>query len=366
MAIQKISGVTIDLTSQAEGDVAYFDGTDWVRLAKGDAGEVLTMNESVTAPEWGQPLWTFPGTVKGYCAAGNLSPSGAAPYATDIQRWSFTSDVSATDVGDVTGVGRSHMSGQSSETHGYISGSGHVTQPINITIDRWSFASEGNATDHGDLAVASGQGTGQSSETHGYHSGGNNGPQGGGHTYLNNIQKFAFASTGSTNNATDIADLTVARTCYTGSSSSTHGYSAGGGGPTPGGDNTIDKFSYATDINATDVGDCDPATDSSSGTSSLTHGYITGGVDTGYVNSIRRYSFASGGNSTIMNGELTATRHAHTGCSSETYGYSAAGHGGSGGINTIEKYSVSTDSNATDVGDVTIAKWYAPPVGSQV
>ena len=52
MAIQKISGVTIDLTSQTSGDVTYFDGTDWVRLAKGDAGDVLTMNESVTAPEW--------------------------------------------------------------------------------------------------------------------------------------------------------------------------------------------------------------------------------------------------------------------------------------------------------------------------
>jgi|LWDU01.1.fsa_nt_gi hypothetical protein len=365
MAIQKISGVTIGLTSQASGDVAYFDGTDWVRLAKGEAGQVLTMNETVTAPEWGTS-WTFPGTVKGYCAAGNLSPSGAAPYATDIQRWSFTSDVSATDVGDVTGVGRSHMSGQSSETHGYISGSGHITQPINITIDRWSFASEGNATDHGDLAVASGQGTGQSSETHGYHSGGNNGAQGSWtHTYLNNIQKFAFASTGSTNNATDIADLTVVRTCYAGASSSTHGYSAGGGGPNTGGFDTIDKFSYATDINATDVGDCDTTTDSSSGTSSLTHGYITGGSGPA-TDSIRRYSFASDGNSTIMNGELTAARHAHTGCSSETYGYSAAGHGGGGGINIIEKYSVSTDSNATDVGDVTIAKWYSSPVGSQV
>ena len=37
MAIQKISGVTIDLDSQASGDVTYFDGTDWVRLGKGEA-----------------------------------------------------------------------------------------------------------------------------------------------------------------------------------------------------------------------------------------------------------------------------------------------------------------------------------------
>ena len=53
MAIQKISGVTIDLDSQASGDVTYFDGTDWVRLTKGEAGQVLTMNESASAPIWG-------------------------------------------------------------------------------------------------------------------------------------------------------------------------------------------------------------------------------------------------------------------------------------------------------------------------
>ena len=53
MALQKISGVTIDLISHTSGDVAYFDGTDWVRLAKGEAGQVLTMNESASAPIWG-------------------------------------------------------------------------------------------------------------------------------------------------------------------------------------------------------------------------------------------------------------------------------------------------------------------------
>jgi hypothetical protein len=30
----------------------YFNGTDWIRLAKGSADEVLTMNNGATAPEW--------------------------------------------------------------------------------------------------------------------------------------------------------------------------------------------------------------------------------------------------------------------------------------------------------------------------
>lgn len=38
--------------SAVAGDVMYFDGTEWVRLAKGLAGQVLEMNAGATAPEW--------------------------------------------------------------------------------------------------------------------------------------------------------------------------------------------------------------------------------------------------------------------------------------------------------------------------
>jgi hypothetical protein len=34
------------------GDIQYHDGTNWVRLAKGTAGQVLEMNAGATAPEW--------------------------------------------------------------------------------------------------------------------------------------------------------------------------------------------------------------------------------------------------------------------------------------------------------------------------
>ena len=37
------------------GDVFYHDGTNVVRLAKGTAGQVLTMNTGATAPEWATP-----------------------------------------------------------------------------------------------------------------------------------------------------------------------------------------------------------------------------------------------------------------------------------------------------------------------
>lgn len=54
--------------SQAAGDVLYRGGTEWERLAKGTAGQVLTMNSVATAPEWADVpdsggTWSPIGTV---------------------------------------------------------------------------------------------------------------------------------------------------------------------------------------------------------------------------------------------------------------------------------------------------------------
>lgn len=47
--------------NQAAGDIIYYNGTDWVRIAKGSAGQVLKMNVGATAPEWAEPVtgYTF-------------------------------------------------------------------------------------------------------------------------------------------------------------------------------------------------------------------------------------------------------------------------------------------------------------------
>jgi len=55
-----VTGAKIALASQAQGDLMYFNGTSWVRLAKGTAAQLLAMNSGATAPEWiafaGSPL----------------------------------------------------------------------------------------------------------------------------------------------------------------------------------------------------------------------------------------------------------------------------------------------------------------------
>ena len=43
----------LKLGSDAAGDTMYSNGTQYVRLAKGTAGQVLKMNAGATAPEWG-------------------------------------------------------------------------------------------------------------------------------------------------------------------------------------------------------------------------------------------------------------------------------------------------------------------------
>ena len=52
IADNAVDGAKIALASQAAGDIMYYNGTDWIRLAKGTADQVLTMNDGATAPGW--------------------------------------------------------------------------------------------------------------------------------------------------------------------------------------------------------------------------------------------------------------------------------------------------------------------------
>ena len=103
MALQKIPGRAIQLDAQANSDIMYFNGTDWVRLEKGVADEVLTVNEAGDAPEWGEAVCTFQGAVRGYCAGGYLGvgPTPSERYGKQIQVISFITDGDSTDIGDL-------------------------------------------------------------------------------------------------------------------------------------------------------------------------------------------------------------------------------------------------------------------------
>ena len=78
--------------------------------------------------------------------------SGGNPVVTNmIQKFSFSSDGNATDVGDLTLL-RDRVTGQSSSVSGYTSG--WQEPSYSNVIDKFPFASNGNATDVGDLITS--------------------------------------------------------------------------------------------------------------------------------------------------------------------------------------------------------------------
>ncbi len=297
--------------------------------------------------------WMFPGTISGYNAGGNSTPGNS----NIIDKFSFTTDGNATDVGDVT-ANKHNATGQSSDTHGYSSG-GEGGSTTNV-IDKFSFTANGNATDVGDLTLARKFAVGQSYETHGYVSGGNNGSG----AQQNIIDKFTFASNA---NATDHGDLTLARYGGAGQSSLTHGYTSGGyaSGSSPTTTNVIDKFTFASNANATDVGDMNHSRYYTAGQSSTTHGFISAGLPSHDL--IDKFPFASNANA-VDHGDLSLgnQRHGPGGQSSTTHGYTSGGMNGAGNtmFNVIDKFSFTANTNATDVGDLTAARDFS--AGTQV
>ena len=73
LASNSVDGTHIAMGSDAAGDTIYYNGTDYVRLAKGTAGQVLTMNSGATAPEWAADATDVGNTAVGGDVTGTVS-----------------------------------------------------------------------------------------------------------------------------------------------------------------------------------------------------------------------------------------------------------------------------------------------------
>jgi len=241
-------------------------------------------------------------------------------------------------------------------TAGYTSG-GNTPPNLTNIVDSFPFATIANATDVGDLTVArSLRPAGQSSSSFGYTSGGATSNPFSGYASSNVIDRYSF---GTANNATDVGDLTVARHGVAGQSSSTHGYSSGGQTlPTPTNTNVIDRFPFAATGNASDVGDLIQSRIYVGGQSSDTKGYTSGGQipPATYYNTIDSFPFSTNTNASDV-GDLTTTGSGIAGQNSFIHGYSSGRN--SPGSAVIDKFLFSTNANATSVGSLTVGRSWA-------
>ena len=73
IAANAVNGTHIQLGSDAAGDTMYYNGTDYIRLAAGTAGQVLSMNAGATAPEWAVDSSNVGGTAVGGDVTGTVS-----------------------------------------------------------------------------------------------------------------------------------------------------------------------------------------------------------------------------------------------------------------------------------------------------
>ncbi len=126
MALQKVPGRAIELGSDTEGDLAYYDGSKWTRLAKGTAGQLLATNSGATAPEWvAAPTLSLPAAG----TDGNVLTSDGTSWASEAP----------------SGGGYGLVSQQLFTT----AGAGTWTKSANVTKIRVWVVGPGGASTHG-------------------------------------------------------------------------------------------------------------------------------------------------------------------------------------------------------------------------
>ena len=144
----------------------------------------------------------------GYTCGGQYNNQG--PYTNAIDKFQLATTNTSTNIATLPGGTRSNYStsGISSSTDGYtVGGFFSPPQSINV-IEKFSFTSEGSAWDVGDLATIKSSATTTSETSYGYiHSGSASPPN---YAYQNDIERFAYTSGGTNVSVADIGTVVLA------------------------------------------------------------------------------------------------------------------------------------------------------------
>ena len=284
-----------------------------------------------------------------------LFGGGTNPVVNTIDTVNISVTGNATDFGDLSeaklgagGVGNSTRACFMAGYHG--TGSPHMTS----RIDYNQFSSAGNSADFGDVSVQRYVGAAAGNEIRGIMGGGYASPN-----FQNVMDFITFASLG---NATDFGNLTSSRSDTAALSSPTRTVFAGG---SPGVSNVMDFVTTSTTGNATDFGDLTAAIKTGAGSGSNTIGLFAGGGTGSYpadnpTTTVNRITTATTGNASDY-GDLTVARVGLGGGSNNTRSVFASGstdasQDSRNTSNVIDYIEIASSGNATDFGDLTVAR----------
>lgn len=145
IANNSINGTKIALGSDAQGDIMYYNGTDWARLAAGVAGQVLQTNGAAANPSWANtstPQFTknFTSTNQTITSAGLLTLAHSLDASPTLMRFSLicttidngwaVNDVVEVAPGVTASAGNSGFAAYSDATNIYIRFGSLATNPI--------------------------------------------------------------------------------------------------------------------------------------------------------------------------------------------------------------------------------------------
>ena len=190
---------------------------------------------------------------------------------------------------------------------------------------------------------------------------------GGGEVSGSRSNVMDYVEIGTSGNAADFGDLTVARSYLGGASSTTRGVFAGGDvHPAP--KDEIDYVTIASTGNATDFGDLTAVKTNIGATGNSTRGVFGGGASPGGLNVIDYVTIASTGDASDFGDLQNAASYVkgasngHGGLSTTDFTQNYASTGGNRGIftpganpsnsNVLDYIDISSTGNATDWGDL--------------
>ncbi len=336
------------VTALAAGNVA----TDIIPIARIDVGttanKLVQLDANAKLPALDASLLTnIPGATKsssdpavdtnpsgGVGSEWHNTTSGEAYICTDA-----TTDENVwTNIGE--GTGNIEPYAYAGLLYGYTSGG--AAPGMNDTIDRFAFASSDDATDVGNLTRGSYSQGSFASETHGYVCGGEYGPA------STRVEKFSFAT--GTEDASTVFDGFAGGNTHAQGTCGAHSETAGylmSGWIT----NDISKITFASDGSSANWGDLTVAAGHAVGSSSLTHGYTAHNGNQNNNPTIDRFPFASNSGAVDW-GDVTVARQYPWGASSSTHGYTLGGDSTTPSI--IDKFPFASNSGSTDVGDLAV------------